>query len=476
MKKRSVFPIILGCIFLALSGVAFGFGITFLALITFASAELAYLPYSLYAISGGLVLIIIALLILILNKRKGKEEDPFQGEFLKPHVDLLETDVFLKTLNKQRRVPVGAIGYLILSTLSEDERAEISARINEIVYLRIRDFFPEESSTLGYEKGVFRVYASKGDIRAKMEEVAKQTIASFALDPTLPDLRLLLGLEANGAEMEPKLRLEHAVTAMGYDALSRLSGVLSDYDPAMEIDYRGLTFDLQAALDENRVEISYAPLLNKANKTYAYRRVLRLFDPSRGLIEEDELRRLSDNIGQGDLLDRYALEKTLDDLALWDEGVRHKLSCVLLSIGKSSFYRASFLHELRRAFTERGFDLGRLCLAINGADLVSDEAYCASFSKRAHALGIKTAIVGFSSRCPLVRINEMNPDIVSFAPSFFEQDPRLGKAKIEVLKNTALTIASGGDEFATIPDLYPEKDVTPALALERLQNEEEFRR
>lgn len=477
MKKQHRAPLIVAILLSVVAFLASGAGIAFLVLYILKILDASFINYALYSFGGGTLLAVIAFLILIINKKGSKKEDPNKGSFLNPHPELLDKEGFFHASRKETGLPVGCFTYLILSSLSDDERKEVSARINDILYTRIRDFFPEENSLLAFEKeNSFYVLTRKGDIKAKMEETAKQILGAFALDPTLPDIRLLLGLEKSEGELEQEARWNHAKTAATYDALSRLSGALNIYEPSMEIDYRGLTFDLKAALEEGRVEISYAPLLNKANKTHGYRRVLRLFDPSRGLIEEEELRRLADNVRQGELLDRYAIDKTLDDLALWDEGVRHKLAVVLISVGKATFYRASFLHELRRSFAERGFDLSRLCLAINGADLVSDEAYCANFSKRAHSMGIKIAILGFSSRCPLVRINELNPDIVSFDRSFFEQDARLGKAKIEVLKNTAQTIAFGGNEFSTIPDLYPEKDVTPALALERLQNEEEFRR
>ena len=476
MKRKNIASSIFICLFAALSGLALGCGLTCLCLVLFARAEKAFLNYALYALSAGILCGLLGVILALVRKSKNKPVSPLAGQFVSAHEEIETKDRFLLLSKKDKAQGIGAISYAIVSSLSEDERAILTPRINEIIYLRIRDFFPVDNSSVAFEKGFFYLSTSKGDLKAKLEETSKQILSSFVLDPTLPDIRLLLGADNNPETLEPSIRLAHAERACTYDAISRLSGALSLYDPAMEIDAKGIDFDLEGAIAEGRIEISYEPLLMKNNKTCAYRRVLRLFDPSRGLIEENELRRLVDNVGKGEQLDAYALTKTLDDLSVWDEGVRHKLKYVIISIGRSTFYRASFLQELRRTFNDRNLDLGRLCLAIGGEALYGDEAYCVNFAKKAHGLGIKVAILDFAARSPLTRIDELAPDLVSFAPSFAKQDERLGKAKIEVLKNTASTIDGGKSNFDTIPDLYPEKDVTASLALERLQNEEEFRR
>ncbi|MCR5348202.1 MAG: EAL domain-containing protein [Bacilli bacterium] len=475
MRKTSPVRVIFICLFSALAGISLGVSLAILARPLFAKSEPANLDVAFYCLVGGIVATLIAALIAFIRpKAKG-----FQAgtDFLQAHPELLDKDEFLRKANSNPTRPIGVANYLVLSNLSEEEKQDVAPRLNELFISRVLDFFPKENSCVGFiPPHTIAFFTNKGDIKAKMEEVGKQAIANLALDPTLPNVRLLFGLEASEERMEPALRLSHASMASSYDSISRLSGSLASYDKGMEIRTEAAKLGLDKAMEEERLEVGYIPLLSKTNKTYAFLRTLRLFSPSRGLIEEEELRRLSDNAGESDILDEFALDRALDDLVTFDEGVRHKLNMMILSIGRGTFYRASWLQTLRKKCAQREIDVSRLCLAIEGRALETDEAYCASFSKKAHALGIKTAILGFSPKCPMARMSEILPDVVDFAPSFFQFDPVLGKAEITVLKNSAKTIASTSGDFGTIPDLYPTKEVTPSVALEHLQEEEEFLR
>ena len=448
-RKKTLLPFVFTCVFAGLSGVAFGVAIAIIARATFVSLDPAVMPVALYSLIGGIVFVLAALGCLLALRKGNKPVDPNAGCFLEPKTDLLSEEEFLLKGKENKTRGMGALTYAILSSLSEDERTFVSP-------------------------ATFLVATDKGDVKAKLEEVSRQALSSLSLDPTLPELRLTIGLEADPSPLEAETRLNHAKLAATYDSLSRLSGSLAAYDKAMEIDSYGLSLNLKEAVDEERLEIGYVPLLAKNNKTYAYMRSVRLFDPSRGLIEEEELRRLADNARQGEVLDEFALAKAFEDLSAFDAGRKKKLPMLVLPIGRSTFYRASFLQELRKTCAQLEVDVSRICLAFSGSSLEADEAYCASFAKKAHGVGIKVAVLGFSAKCPLTRVNELRPDVVSFAPSFFVQDPRLGKAKIEVLKNTALTIEAKEGNYDTIPDLYLEKEVTPSLAVERLQQEEEF--
>ena len=244
----------------------------------------------------------------------------------------------------------------------------------------------------------------------------------------------------------------------------------------MEIDSNRITLDLESALKEERVEITYAPLLDKVNKTFAYLRHVRLFDPSRGLIDEFELRKTSDILGLGEKLDAFALSRSLDDLVAWNGATRHPLNMLILPIGRESFYNASFLQDMRRACVDREIPLERIALAFDGSFLADDESYCATFCRKAHALNFKIAILNFNAKCPLTRVDEIQPDVISYAPSFFKLHPILGKAEAETLRQYGKAIASQQDLFGLVPELYREKEVTSAIALERLLSEEEFRR
>ena len=477
MRKKSLVPFILCCVSSALSGIGFGVAIAIIARIAYAKADVALLPYAFYTLIAGIAFVIMAFVCLLFVHKNNKPKEDLAPYFLEPKADLLTEEEFLEAGKKNPTRGMGCLTYSILSSLSEDERTEICPRINETLLARIRDFFPTSNSIVCFVKaGTFFMATDKGDIKAKMEEVSRQALNSIALDPTMPDIRLLLGLESESGEMDPALRLSRASRAAHYDGISRLSGSLAVYDKAMEIDSYGLSLNLQEAIEEDRLEVGYIPLLNKNNKTAAYLRRIRLFDPSRGLIEEDELRRLADNAHQGEILDEFALNKAFEDLRTFDEGTRHHLPMIILSLGRATFYRASFLQELRKTCAQKDIELSRICLAFPGSMLESDEAYCANFSKKAHNVGLKTAVLGFSAKCPLTRFAELLPDVVSLAPNFAGQDPRLGKAKIDVLKISALTIESKTADFGTVPDLYELKEVTPSLALERLQHEEEFLR
>ena len=475
MRTHRKIPFVLSCAFLALSGVSLGVGAAFLAILNFMTVDVYYLRYAFIAVIAGIVLIVPAIVFVFLASAPKKDVGK-DSPFLTEHPDLLGEEEILAAARKNPTAAIGTAKYLVLSSLSDDERKEVLPRFNEIVYAQLRSFFAADNSVLSYADGMFLCLTLKGDCKAKLQEAAKQILASFALDPTLPDAKLLLGIEGNEEAMNPQTRLEHAKKSASYDALSRLSGALLPYDEAMEIDSYRLSLDLEGALAQDRIEMTYVPLTDKNNRTVAYLRLTRLFDPSRGLIEEEELRVNADTLGIGLTLDTHLIDRSLKDLVKMDEGTKHHLDLLILPLCRQTFYRAAFLHELRKTLTEREIPLDRIALAFDGGLLVSDEAYCASFAKKAHALNMKVAIVNFSAKCPLHRIKEIAPDLVFLGDSFFSADPRLGKAMVEVLQDYARIVDPGRDLYTLVPDLYRDKEVRAEIALERLQSEEEFRR
>lgn len=476
MKRKTAANIFL-CLFSGIGGLCFGASLAILFRHIYFNGSADFLPYALYALIGGIVAFLALIITLFASRKGASAQEAGPSYFANPHPELLDEAALLKKAKASPKSGLAALTVLILSRLSDDERNEVAPRLHEILLSKLQALFPTDNSQIAFvPPSCFLFRTDKGSLQAKVEEVSRQSVSALALDPTLPDVRLMYGIEASEEAMEPETRLAHAKLASSYDAISRLSGAVLSYDKAMEIDSAGLSLDLKTAMDEGRLEITYVPLLDKNNKTYAYMRSVKLFDPGRGLIEEEELRRLAENARQSEVLDDYALDKTLDDLVEFDNGTRRHLGTMVFSVGRATFYHASWLQTLRRKAAERDIDISRLCIGIPASALENDEAYCASFAKKCHAVGVQLGFVNFSPLCPLTRVKELAPEIVSFAPSFFNQDPRLGKAKIEVLKGSAKTIESPSGNFDTIPDLYPLKEVTPSLALERLQTEEEFLR
>ena len=474
MMKKKKAPLILTFIFTALSGLSFGLSLS-------ANVMLALRHYdSIYAIAafggllGGLFFGIAAIACLLRYKSQLDRYNAIHFNFLTSHPRILFKDAFLARVNKEN-LGIAVFDYTILSNISPEEKSKIAPRLNEIPAQRIEGSFKDGEAYLGYLPPSTILFAvKKGDLRANAEDIAKQSLATFGLDPTLPTLKFLVGIE-DDKSIDAKTRLEHAIIAASYDSLSRLSGEALVYDKAMEVSAIGEGYDIESAIKEDRLELSYVQLLNKRNKTAALFVEVKLFDASRGLILRRDLFREADNLGFATRMDSHIVAQAIKTLVEWDAELRHKPAMLILPCTRSSLYEAAFLFNVKKFALDNGIALSRLCLGIPGSLLADDESYTATLSKKAHALGLKVAILDFASKCPLHRIKEIVPDIVSFDDDFATLDPRLKSAEVAILGESASLFEKRNLKGVYTPDLYPQKEATPDITLENLRLEEEFR-
>ncbi len=474
MMKKKKAPLVWTFILTAISGLAFGVALS-------ANVMLALKHYDqMYAIAAfgglllGLIFLILAVICLLRYKALLDRYNAISFHFISAHPRLLFKDAFLSRIEKEK-LGIAVFDVVILTNISGEEKSSLLPRLNEIPLQRMEGCYKEEEAYVGFIPPSTILFAArKGDLKANAEEVAKQTLATFGLDPTLPSLKLLVGVE-DQKDIDPETRLNHALIAASYDALSRLSGEALIYDKAMEVSNIGEGYDIESAIKEERLEVSYIPMFNKRNKTAALVADVKLFDPSRGLIARRELYREGDNLGFAPRIDSFVVKKALENLLEWDAELRHKLPLLVLPCTKSSFYEASFLFNIKKIALERDVTLSRLCLGIPANLLADDEPYTSSLAKKIHSLGLKVAIIDFSSRCPLHRIKEIRPDLISFGEDMVDLDLRLLNAELAILHESASLIELPALSGTYTPDLYPQKVVTPDIALENLRLEEEFR-
>ena len=473
MKKKKA-PLVWTFILTAFSGLGFGLALSASVMLCLRKFDSLYAIACFAGLIAGIIFGIGAIACLLRYKSLLDRYNLLSISFLSPHKRLLTKDAFLSYVEREN-LGIAVFDYVILSNISPEEKAQIGPRLNEIPLQRIESAFGEKDAYCSFiPPSTILLACRKGDIKANAEDISKQTLATFGLDPTLPSLKLLVGIE-DKKDIDAPTRLAHALLASSYDSLSRLSGEILVYDKAMEVSAIGEGYDIESAIAEERLEVGYFPLLNKRNKTAALFADISLFDPNRGLIERRELYREGDNLGFASRVDSYLVATVLKDLLEWDIELRHKLSLVILPCSKSAFYEASFLFAIKKTAMDMGIELKRLCLGIPANLLEADESYTATISKKAHAMGLKVAILDFSARCPLHRLSELRPDIISFGEDFASIDPRLRDAEIAMLSESALLLEAPSLKGAYIPDLYPQKKVTPSIALETLRLEEEFR-
>ena len=472
--KKKIAPLIWTFILTALSGLGFGLSLSASVMLCLRKFETLYAIASFCGLIAGIIFGLLAIVALIRYKTLLDRYAVMSASFLSAHKRLLPKAVFLSHVSKEN-LSIAAIDYVIITNISPEEKARLAPRLNEIPLQRIEAAYGASDCYLSFLPPSTLLFAPrKGDAKANAEEIAKQTLSTIGLDPTLPALKLLIGV-GDKKEGNADVRLANALLASSYDSLSRLSGEVLVYDKAMEVGATGEKYDIDAAIKEERLEIAFVPLLNKRNKTAAYLADVSLFDPNRGLIERRELFREGDNLGYASKIDSYAVFHALTELHAWDEELRHKLGLLVLPCTRTALYEANFLFHVKKAALELEIDLKRLCIGIPGSILENDEAYAASLAKKIHALGMKLAIVDFSPRCSILRINEIRPDLVSFSADFAKIDPRLRDAEVAMLHETAELLETASLKGTYIPDLYPQKKVTSSVALEALRLEEEFR-
>ncbi len=473
MKKKKA-PLVFTFILTAISGLSFGLALSAAVMLCLKKFDSIYAIACFAGLVSGLFFGVAAIACLLHYKTLSDRYNAISANFLSEHRRLLAKDAFLAHVERER-LPIVVFEYTILTNISPEEKAVIGPRLNEIPLQRIESSFKEEEAYIGYLPPATILFSPrKGDAKANAEEIAKQALATFGLDPTLPSLKLLVGIEEK-KEGDVDKRLDHALLAASYDSLSRLSGEAMVYDKAMEVSAIGEGYDIDGAIKEDRLEVGYFPLLNKRNKSAAYLADVSLFDPNRGLIERRELYPEGDNLGFATRVDSFVVASAFKDLVEWDTELRHKLPLLILPCSRSSFYEASFLFNIKKLAMEKEIDLKRICLGIPASLLESDEPYAATLSKKIHAMGMKTALLDFSSRCPLHRLKELAPDIVSFGSDFVSLDPRLLQTELAMLGDTASLLDLDNLKGTYIPDLYVQKKVTPSIALENLRLEEEFR-
>ena len=474
MMKKKKAPLVWTFIFTAFSGLAFGLALSASVMLCLLRFDQIYAFASFGGLLGGIVFLIFALICLLRYKTLSDRYNAIAYNFLGDHPRLLLKDAFLARVEKEN-LGVAVIDYAILSKISSEEKAQIAPRLNEIPLQRIESFYKDGEAYWGFIPPTTLLFACrKGDLKANAEEISKQSLSTFGLDPTLPLLKLLIGIEDN-KELDASTKLLHARIASSYDTISRLSGEVLPYDRAMEVANIGEGFDIQSAIKEERLEISYVPLYNKRNKTAAMLAEVKLFDPSRGLIHRRELYREGDNLGFSPYIDSFVASCVVRHLLQWDVELRHKVPLLVIPCSKTTFYEATFLFNVKKFALENNVALSRICLGVPAKLLIDDEPYTANLAKKAHALGLKIGLIDFSAKCPIHRFREILPDLVSFDEDVENLDPRMFAAEVAILSETASLVASPTLNGIYTPDLYPQKEATPEIALENLRLEEEFR-
>ena len=472
--KKKIAPLIWTFLLTALSGLGFGLSLSASVMLCLRKFETLYAVATFCGLIAGIVFGLLAIVCLLRYKTLLDRYAVMSASFLSRHKRLLPKQVFLDRVSREN-LSIVAIDYVIISNISPEEKARIAPRLNEIPLQRIETNYNDSEAYLSFLPPSTLLFAPrKGEAKANAEEVSKQSLATIGLDPTLPALKLLIGI-GDKKEGSADTRLAHALIASSYDSLSRLSGEVLVYDKAMEVSAIGEKYDIEAAIKEERLEIGFVPLLNKRNKTAAYLIDVSLFDPNRGLIERRELFREADNLGYAARIDSFTVSHALQELHSWDEELRHKLGTLILPCTRTALYEANFLYNVKKAALDLEIDLKRLCIGIPGSILENDEAYASTLAKKIHALGMKLAVVDFSARCSILRVDEIKPDVIFFGGDFASLDPRLRDAEIAILGETAELSESNSLKGVYIPDLYPQKKVTASVAIEALRLEEEFR-
>ena len=256
----------------------------------------------------------------------------------------------------------------------------------------------------------FAVISSIGDDSTKMLAVAQRLIAAICAPYVINRQNIVIGASIGIAVIDRKCGAAADIMRYADMALYRAKNEGRNrgciYDAAMDADLSSrklLEGDLREAIENNRLQVLYQPIVNKSGETVVGVEALcRWTHPQRGEIPPTEFIAAAEHSGLIIELGAWVLRRACLDGKAWPG-----LS-VAVNVSPLQFRRSDFVEVVERTLAETQFDPARLELELTESVLLGNVDTAEAGMLRLKALGVRLALddfgTGYSSLLYLRRL------------------------------------------------------------------------
>jgi len=200
---------------------------------------------------------------------------------------------------------------------------------------------------------------------------------------------------ADGDYQDPDALLRAADLAM-YRAKADGRGCVRYFEPALDReaqDRRELELALRAAVEEDRLEIHYQPLVSLGTGQISGLEALsRWNDPQRGYVSPDVFVPLAEEIGLIDLIGERVLRRACSEAMTWPGEV-----AVAVNLSPAQFQSGKLVNMVKDALADTGLPAGRLELEITESILLHGTDVNLAILGELRALGVIIAMDDFGT-------------------------------------------------------------------------------
>jgi diguanylate cyclase len=245
----------------------------------------------------------------------------------------------------------------------------------------------------------FAVISSIGDDSVKMMAIAQRIIAAISAPYSIGGQNIVIGASIGLAVIDRNCAgaadiMRYADMAL-YRAKSEGRNRACIYDTAMDADLSNrklLEGDLREAIENDRLQLLYQPVVNKSGETVVGVEALcRWTHPLRGEIEPSEFIAAAEKSGLIIELGAWVLRRACLDGKAWP-GLT-----VAVNVSPLQFRRTDFVEVVERTLAETKFDPARLELELTESVLLGNVDTAEASMLRIKALGVRLALDDFGT-------------------------------------------------------------------------------
>jgi diguanylate cyclase (GGDEF)-like protein len=256
----------------------------------------------------------------------------------------------------------------------------------------------------------FAVISSIGDDSMKMMAMAQRMIAAICAPYSISRQNIVIGASIGIAVIERNCAgaadiMRYADMAL-YRAKNEGRNRACIYDAAMDADLSSrklLEGDLREAIENDRLQLLYQPIVNKSGEAVVGVEALcRWTHPQRGEISPSEFIAAAEQSGLIIELGAWVLRRACLDGKAWPD------LTVSVNVSPLQFRRTDFVEVVERTLAETEFDPARLELELTESVLLGNVETAEAGMLRLKALGVRLALddfgTGYSSLLYLRRL------------------------------------------------------------------------
>jgi EAL domain-containing protein (putative c-di-GMP-specific phosphodiesterase class I) len=205
--------------------------------------------------------------------------------------------------------------------------------------------------------------------------------------------------------------------------------VFSDRIRATLVDRVDLEAELRAAVEAQRFEIEYQPIVILQSRRIAgVEALLRWRHPNRGDIPPSRFLPVADEIGLSPSLGRWVLEQACAQVKGWQNQVTSARALTLtVNVSRAQLRQSSLVADVANALELSGLDPRRLVLEVSDAVLLDDAGTALSRLQSLKSLGVRIAIDDFGARqAALHQLPRIPVDILKIDKAFIDRVGRTG--------------------------------------------------